>query len=102
MRRCLFLGCLVLAVVVGLAGCHDSFHDSQCDIFIANDSTCDLTIFVDGWEAGLIREGRTRTVNDVGPGRHVIEAVDRNNRVVERRTLDLGRGEDYYWRISSC
>lgn len=93
---------MALALVVVLAGCRDSFHDSQCDIFIANDSSCDLTIYVDGWEAGLVRADRTRTVNDVGTGRHILEAVDRTGRVVERRTLDLARGEDYYWRISSC
>jgi hypothetical protein len=93
--------CLLL---VGLSiSCH--WHeegDRSCDLIVINDSHCDLKVFVDGWDAGLVREGAVRTVDDIGSGRHVLEAVDHLGHVVERRYIDLARGENYYWRLESC
>jgi hypothetical protein len=101
MRRCASLLALVL-LLLPLLGCSDSFWDEENDIVVINDSSCRLTIFVDGWEAFTVRPDTTRTVNDVGRGRHTLEAVDDDDRLIERRTVDLGRSEDYYWYIKHC
>ncbi|HNX50413.1 MAG TPA: hypothetical protein PLS53_18700 [Thermoanaerobaculaceae bacterium] len=101
MRRALPLLLLVL-LVLPLAGCNDRFWDEACDVVVINSSSCRLRILVDGWEAFTIRAEDTRTVDDVGRGRHTLEALDQDDRVVERRTIDLDRGEDFYWYIRSC
>ncbi|MGV8041781.1 MAG: hypothetical protein AB2L07_17540 [Thermoanaerobaculaceae bacterium] len=92
----------VLALLVPLSGCNDHFWDEECDVVVINDSSCRLRILVDGWEAFTIRPDDTRTVDDVGRGRHTLEALDEDDRIIERRNIDLDRGEDYYWYIDHC
>lgn len=101
MRRRAPLLAIVL-LVLPLVACSDRFWDEESDIVVINDSSCRLKIFVDGWVAFTIRPDDTRTVDDVGRGRHTLEAVDESDRVVERRNIELDRGEDYYWYISHC
>lgn len=92
----------VLLLLVPLAACNDHFWDEECDIVVINDSSCRLKILVDGWEAFVIRPDDTRTVDDVGRGRHTLEALDEGGQIVERRNIELDRGEDYYWYIRHC
>lgn len=94
----------VCAVLMGaLAGCdwYDGHH-GECDLIVINDTACDLKVLVDGWEVGVVHSDAVRTVDDIGSGRHVLEAVDRDDHLIERRYVDLSRGEDYYWRLDSC
>jgi hypothetical protein len=103
MARPLALALALLVVVLGLAACDWHGHDDgQCDLVVVNDSSCDLKVMVDGWEAGTVRADSVRTIDDIGAGRHVVESVNRSGVVVERRTIELSHGEDYYWRITSC
>lgn len=99
--RCFPVLTVVLAVSV-LAGCSEDLFDAESDLVIMNESVCNLTIFVDGREAFVVRGGSDRTLDDIGPGRHVIEALDEHGNLVERRTIDLASGEDYYWFIYDC
>ncbi len=99
--RCFPLLGLVLAVAV-LSGCNEDLFDAESDLVIMNESVCNVTIFVDGREAFVVRGGFDRTLDDIGPGRHVIEALDEHGNLVERRTIDLANSEDYYWFIYDC
>lgn len=92
---------LLLAVSI-LTGCNEDLFDSESDLVIMNESVCNVMIFVDGREAFQVRGGSDRTLDDIGPGRHVIEALDEHGNLVERRTIDLANGEDYYWFIYDC
>jgi hypothetical protein len=91
--------CMALLAVVG--GCRNDL-DGQCDLYIQNHSRCDIIVFVDGWEAAHVAASSTRTVDDIGDGRHVLEAKDKDGRLLERRNIDIDRGEDYYWRLDGC
>jgi hypothetical protein len=102
MKVARYLGFLLILSLIVLPGCHRSFYDDECDIVVINDTRCNLTIYVDGWEAFTVSDGRTKTVDDVGTGRHVLEAKDEDGRLIERRSIDLDHGEDYYWRIDHC
>ena len=33
---------------------------------------------------------------------HVLEALDSSGRLVQRRTVELATGEDFYWTLDSC
>jgi len=99
--RLLLIPLAALAVSLG-AGCRDRLFDSQSDVVVFNESSCVVTISVDGWEACTVHPDASRTVDNVGSGRHVLEAKDDLGRLVERRYVDLRRGEDYYWRLDSC
>jgi hypothetical protein len=93
---------LSLLLLALLPGCHgQEGDDTECDFVVLNDSHTDLKVLVDGWDAGTVREDGVRTVDDVGAGRHVLEAVDPAGHVVERRYVDLARGEDFTWRLES-
>jgi hypothetical protein len=92
----------VFFLVLALFGCGGDVFDSACDLVVLNDSACDLTVFVDGREAFDIKAGSDRTLDDIGPGRHVIEALDAHGGLVERRSIELTTGEDYYWIVEDC
>lgn len=102
MKRGVRVCLLAVVLLVPLAGCSDHFWDEECDVVVSNSSSCRLHILVDGWDAFTIKVDDTRTVDDVGAGRHTLEALDEDNRLVERRNIDLDHGEDYYWHIESC
>lgn len=99
----------ILLVVVGVAilalgagGCNDHWnHGDRSNVVVRNDSACDLRIFIDGYDEGIVHHNSTETIRDVGDGHHVLEAMD-GTRLIERRTVDLQRGDEYYWRIDSC
>lgn len=91
---------LLVALVAG--GCSQDLLDGESDLVLLNDSRCDLTLWVDGREAFSVKAGAERILDDIGPGRHVLEAVDAQGRVVERRSIELAQGEDYYWTLPSC
>lgn len=100
MRRPCFLALVLL--VVGLSACSEDMFDSECDLVVINDSVCDLSIYVDGREAFVVRGGSDRTLDDIGTGRHVLEALDEHDSLIERRTVELTTGEDYYWPLDDC
>jgi hypothetical protein len=93
---------LSLVLLLPLGGCSDHFWDEECDVVVINSSSCRLRILLDGFEALTIKVDDTRTVDNVGRGRHTLEALDADDRLVERRNIDLDRGEDFYWYIKSC
>lgn len=90
---CLLLGCLA---------CSEDLFDAESDLVVLNESSCDLTIFVDGREAFTVRQGSDRSLDDIGAGRHVLEALDASGSLVERRTIELTGGEDYYMILEKC
>ena len=61
-----------------------------------------LMVSVDGWEATSVEANQSRTVDNVGAGRHVLEVKDSAGRPIERRYVELAGGEDYHWRIETC
>jgi len=91
-----------IAMAVVLAGCGDEMFNAECDLVVVNDSACDLQIFVNGREAFAIRSSTDRTLNDIGPGRHVLEALDYRGNLVRRRTIELAPGEDFFWILDDC
>jgi hypothetical protein len=95
-------GAVGVFALLAVAGCHDHLFDSQSDLVVMNDSQCEVTVSVDGWEACTVGRKASRTVDSIGAGRHVLEAKDNLGRLIERRYVDLRRGEDYYWYIDSC
>ncbi len=93
---------VLLPLVVAGGGCRDRLFEHESDIVVVNQSSCTLTVFVDGWEAFTFGHDSSRTVDNVGSGRHVLEAKDEAGRLVERRYIELRSGEDYYWRLEAC
>jgi hypothetical protein len=93
---------LVVLPLLAAAGCRDRLFGNETNVVVVNDSQCNLTVSVDGWEATTIPHGSTETVDNVGSGRHVLEAKDQMDRLVERRYVELHSGEDYYWRLEGC
>jgi len=102
MVRRLPLSAAVLLSAFMLASCSGDVFDAECDLVVVNDSACDLTVFVDGREAFDLGAGSDRTLDDIGPGQHVIEALNVHGTLVERRSIDLTTSEDYYWILSDC
>ena len=102
MRPRLRYGASLLALALLLTACSEDMFDAECDLVVLNDSACDLTIYVDGREAFVVRAGSDRTLDDIGPGRHVLESLDQQHTLVERRSVELANGEDYYWILDDC
>lgn len=100
MRPRSVLAALVVALL--LVACSEDMFDAECDLVVLNDSACDLSVYVDGREAFLVRAGSDRTLDDIGPGRHVLETLDQQRNLVERRSIELANGEDYYWILDDC
>jgi hypothetical protein len=91
---------VVLALVAG--GCRDRLLETESNVVVANLSACSVTVYVDGWEAVTVDQGASRTVDNVGSGRHVLEAKDHQGRLVARRYVELASGQDFTWRIDTC
>jgi hypothetical protein len=100
--RRLCLNLLALATVLVLPACRDDVLDAECNLIVLNQSSCSLSIFVDGQEAFAVRPGSDRTLDDIGPGRHVLEAVDSQGKLIVRRPIELATGEDFYWTLDHC
>lgn len=93
---------LTLAVVLTSGACSQELFDLECDLVVVNESTCALSVVVDGREALVVRPGTDRSVAGIGPGRHVLEALDARGNLVQRRTIELATGEDFYWTLGHC
>jgi hypothetical protein len=93
---------VLLAVALVAPACMHDPSDSECDLVVLNASPCRLSVFVDGQQAFDVRAGSDRTLDDIGAGRHVVEAFDPGGKLVQRRTVELARGEDFYWTIATC
>ncbi|MBP1621213.1 MAG: hypothetical protein H6Q02_1980 [Acidobacteria bacterium] len=93
---------LLLLGVALLPGCGGDPADDESDLAVVNDSACDLVVYVDGREALPVPAGSDATLDDIGSGRHVVEALDRRGGLVERRSIELAVGEDFYWTIDDC
>lgn len=97
------LGVLIgLAAVLALAGCSDELFNAECDLVVINDSACDIHVFVNGREAFTVKSSTDRTLDDIGPGRHVLEALDYRGNLIRRRTVELAPGEDFFWILDDC
>lgn len=93
---------LVALALIVVTACDHDVLDSECDLVVLNESACGLSIWVDGQEAFAVRADTDRTLNDIGPGRHVLEALDPEGKLVQRRTVELASGEDFYWTLDHC
>ena len=93
---------LTLVLVVAMAACSQELLDAECDLVVLNETSCSLSVYVDGQEAFAVRAGSDRTLDDIGPGRHVLEALDGQGRLVQRRTIEVATGEDFYWTLDHC
>ncbi len=103
MRTARLAGLLAAALFcLGLGACSDDMFDAESDLVVLNESLCDLTVYVDGREAFTVGSSSDRTLDDIGTGRHILEAVDESGALVERRTIDLASGEDYYLILDDC
>lgn len=91
-----------LVAALALLSCGGDTFDSECDLVVVNDSACHVSISVDGRAAFAVRAGSDQSAADIGAGRHVLEAVDAQGRLVTRETIELATGEDYYWIIHDC
>jgi len=102
MARRLRRGVGIFLSLVVMFACSGDVFDSECDLVVLNDSACDLTVYLDGREAFDVRAGSDRTLDDIGPGRHVVETLNIHGSLVERRSIELTSGEDYYWIVDDC
>jgi hypothetical protein len=93
---------LVLGIAFLLPACTEDMLDAENDLVVLNDSACDVVVYVDGREAFTVKAGSDRTLDDIGNGRHVLEALDDRGGMVERRSIELAGGEDYYWIVNDC
>lgn len=93
-------GLLVLAALLS-GGCSEDLLDGESDLVFLNDSSCAITVFVDGREAFTVQSGAEQILDGIGTGQHVLEAI-RGGIVVERRTIELSQGEDFYWTVDRC
>jgi hypothetical protein len=91
---------LLLVALLG-GGCSEDLLDGESDLVFFNDSSCPLRVFVDGREAFTVQAGAERILDGIGTGQHVFEAV-KGNTVVERRSVELSQGEDFYWTVDHC
>jgi hypothetical protein len=96
--RSLLLASLGVLAVLSL-GCGNNGWDEENDLVVINDTRFDLRVFVDGHEAFVVRDHTAKSLEDIGDGRHVLESLDENGALVERRSIHLEQGEDYYWRV---
>lgn len=93
---------LAVALFASLAGCSDGLVNAECDLVVINDSACDIHVFVNGREAFTVKSNTDRTLDDIGPGRHVLEALDHRGNLIRRRTIELAPGEDFFWILDDC
>ena len=93
-------GLLVLVALLS-SGCNEDLLDGESDLVLLNDSSCTLAVFVDGREAFTVQPGAEQILDGIGAGQHVLEAI-RGGTVVERRTIELSQGEDFYWTVDRC
>ncbi len=96
------LACIALSAALLFAACGADPLDSENDLVVVNDSGCDLTVYVDGRTAFTVKAGSDSSLDDVGIGRHVLEALDGHGNLVKRRSIELAAGEDYYWLLNDC
>lgn len=96
------LALAALSLLVLGPACQQHEFRGQSNVVVLNESQCALTVSVDGWEATSIGPNQIRTVDNVGAGRHVLEAKDDLGRLIERRYVELGEGEDFHWRLETC
>ncbi len=102
MKACRNLALVLLPLALLAAGCHDRLLGQQSDVVVLNQSSCNLTVSIDGWDAVTVPSGSTLVVDNVGSGRHVLEARDRAGRLVQRRYVEVASGESFSWSIASC
>jgi hypothetical protein len=93
---------VVLCAALLLPACSEDMFDAESDLVVLNDSLCEVVVYVDGREAFVVKPGSDRTLDDIGNGRHVLEALDGRGSVVERRSVELAGGEDFYWILDDC
>jgi hypothetical protein len=96
------LALLAAVVVLTTPACTHDAPDSECDLVVLNHSHCRLSIYVDGRQAFAVLAGADRTVDDIGAGRHVVEAFDNDGKLVQRGTFEVASGEDFYWTLDTC
>ena len=92
----------ILVLALALPACSQDHLESECNLVVLNETQCSVSVYVDGQEAFAVRAGSDGTLDDVGPGRHVLEAIDSQGRLVQRHVIELATGEDFYWTLDHC
>jgi hypothetical protein len=101
-RHRFLIAVLLVSCLAGLTACRDDFFDSENEVVVLNDSQCRLIVLIDGRRVFVLEPGSDRSLDDVGPGRHVLEAFANGGQVAQRRTVELSAGEDFYWFLDTC
>jgi hypothetical protein len=101
-HRPILLAVAGLCICFLLPACSEDMFDAESDLVILNDSLCEVVVYVDGREAFTVKPGSDRTLDDIGNGRHVLEALDAQGSLIERRSVELAGGEDFYWILDDC
>jgi hypothetical protein len=91
-----------ICICLLLPACSEDMFDAESDLVVLNDSVCEVVVYVDGREAFVVKPGSDRTLDDIGNGRHVLEALDHQGSLIERRSVELAGGEDFYWILDDC
>jgi hypothetical protein len=95
-------GLILTAIVVVATACGRDAPDTSCDLLVVNDTECTVVVFVDGARAFAVGPHSDRSLEEIGRGRHVLEATNSRGDLIERRLIDLSAGEDFVWTISHC
>ena len=93
---------LILVLALTLLSCRQDLLESECNLVVLNETQCSVSVYVDGQEAFAVRAGSDGTLDDIGPGRHVLEAIDPQGRLIQRHVIELATGEDFYWTLDHC
>ncbi|MGB3976589.1 MAG: hypothetical protein WBM02_06840 [bacterium] len=97
---------VILISIIVLLGCdlfeNDGDWDNLVTIEVVNESTCLVSLFLDGRSQTSMEPGAEFTKTDVGKGKHLLEAYPWNDaqfacdHIV---TDDLKAGQSFLWRI---
>ncbi len=96
------LALVLLPAVILASACSRHGLEAESNLVVVNASQCAVTVSVDGWDATSVEPNESRTVDNIGAGRHVVEVKDRSGRLLDRRYVELASGEDYRWRVETC
>lgn len=99
---------LICIIVLTLLGCdlfeNDGDWDNYVTIEAINESTCLVTLFLDGLSQTTMEPGADFIKTDVGSGKHVLEAYPWNDAQFScdyMITDDLKAGQLFQWRITN-
>ena len=106
--RVVHLFYITCALALSLLGCDlfkdDGDWDNLVTIEVVNESTCLVTLFLDGLSQTSMEPGADFIKTDVGKGKHLLEAYPWNDAqfACEQIITDnLKAGQSFQWRITN-